>query len=77
MLKSFCLRPEYMVTVLSERSLYSIISVIAGVIGIIAVVCWHAKEYKIQYNKKPVFLLVASMALGFQSVFLAFQLIIN
>jgi membrane associated rhomboid family serine protease len=62
--------------VLSERSVFSIISVIGGVIGILAVICWHAKEYKIQYNKKPVFLLVASFALGIQAVFLAFQLII-
>ncbi len=63
--------------VLSQRSVYSIISVIAGVIGILAVVSWHSREYKIQINKKPVFLLVASYALGTQAVFLAFQLIIN
>ena len=63
--------------VISQSSIYSILSVIAGVIGILAVVCWHAREYKIQYNKIPLFLLDASSALGFQAVFLAFHLIIN
>lgn len=63
--------------VISQSSIYSILSVIAGVIGILAVICWHAREYKMQYNKKPLFLLVASSALGAQAVFLIFHLIID
>jgi len=63
--------------VISQSSIYSILSVIAGVIGILAVVCWYAREYKMQYNKKPLFLLLASSALAFQAVFLVFQLIMS
>lgn len=62
--------------VLGQRSIFSILSVIAGVVGILMVVAWHAREYRIQINKKPLFLLIASYALGTQAVFLAFQLVI-
>jgi len=61
----------------SQETVYSIVSVVFGVIGIILVVLWHAREYKIQINKKPVFLLLASSALGVQATFLVFQLIFN
>ncbi len=58
-----------------QKSLFSIISGISGAVGIILVVMWHAKEYRIQINKKPAFLLAASVALGVQATFLVFQLI--
>lgn len=63
--------------VLSQGNLFSILSVISGVIGILAVVSWYSMERKIQFRGKPVFLLVASMALSFQAVFLVFQLIMS
>jgi hypothetical protein len=58
------------------KTLYSILSVGFGVAGIILVVMWHAREYKIQFNKKPAFLLGASCSLGAQAVFLLFQVIL-
>jgi len=63
--------------VLSQGNLFSTLSVISGVIGILAVVCWYAMEYKIPFLGKPLFLLVASMALSAQAVFLVFQLIMS
>ena len=62
-------------SVISGRSVFSIVSVIAGLIGILAVVFWHAKEYEWQYKRKPMFLIAASSAIGVQAVFLVFHLI--
>ena len=63
--------------VISQRSIFSILSVIAGVIGILAVVSWHAREYKMQLKKRPLFLLIASYSLGTQAIFLVFHLVSN
>lgn len=60
-----------------NKTIYAIISVAFGLIGIIAVVMWHAREYKMQVNKKPLLLLGASYSLGIQAVFLLFQVIFS
>jgi len=62
---------------ISERNVFSILSVIAGVVGIVAVVMWHARECKKQIFNRPLFLWIASFAIGLQAVFLAAHLIFN
>ena len=45
------------------------LSAITGVVTIICTVAWHAKEYKMQIQKKPALLLIASYSFGFQTGF--------
>ena len=45
------------------------LSAIAGAVTIICTVAWHAREHKMQIQKKPAFLLIASYSFGFQTGF--------
>ena len=55
--------------------IFAILSACSGVVGIVLVVCWYAREYKIQIGGKPALLLWASGLMGAQAVLLIMRMI--
>jgi RsiW-degrading membrane proteinase PrsW (M82 family) len=63
--------------IIKSIDIFAVLSLIFGLVGIVLVVLWYTKENSCQINNRPLFLVLASDAIGVQSTFFVFELFKN